>query len=231
MMSGVGLLSKGKKLGDVVETATDLEKVIPDSKTTRLLEDARKAERHVDNDKIFRELKDQINEDLFDDVVKDAAEEITSKGKKLSFKELQAFWKRGNDFNAKSKNFDWYKHNELWLEHPTKVYPKGHKYAGKPRRFRLDSYDTAGKGKIVSRKATDLSEIEFSTFQRYCKEIQEKYPVGSKIARKEDGLDDVLKGKFYLEIPESNKNFDKINEYIKFAKELDPPVIIIFKPE
>jgi hypothetical protein len=65
-----------------------------------------------------------------------------------------------------------------------------------------------------------LSEIEFSTFERYCKEIKEKYPVGSKIARKEDGLGDTLKGEYFLEIPESNLNFNKINEYIKFAKEL-----------
>jgi len=68
-------------------------------------------------------------------------------------------------------------------------------------------------------------------FERYCKEISEKYPIGAKIARKEEGLGDAVKGEFYLEIPESNKNFAKINDYIKYAKELDPPVIIIFKPE
>ena len=228
MMSGVGLFTKAKKLDDVVETATDLSKTIPNPTTSKLLDDARKAARHVDNDKIAKELKQQIDEDLFDDFVRDGSEEIIAKGKKLSFKELQAFWKRGNDFNAKSKKLGWYENNEIWMTHPEKVYPKGHKYAGKPRRYRLDSWDK-DTSMIVSRKATNLAEINKDTFIRYCKEISEKYPPGSKIANSEFG--DKLFGKFYLEIPESNKNFDKINEYINLAKELDPPVTIIFKPE
>ncbi|MDR6969460.1 hypothetical protein J2X31_003491 [Flavobacterium arsenatis] len=227
MMSGVGLLTKAKKIDDIVELGTDLEKVIPDAKTTKFLDDFKKGERHVDNDKIFRELKEQIDEDLFDDVVKDGSEEIIAKGKKLSFRELQAFWKRGNDFNAKSKELKWYENNEIWMTHPEKVYPKGHKNAGKPRRYRLDSWDKDGNGMILSRKATNLSEINKDTFIKYCKEIKEKYPPGSKIANSEIG--DKLYGKYCLEIPDTNLKFDKIDEYKKIAKDLG--VELIFKPE
>lgn len=228
---GIGIFSKGGKVAKVLNEVTEKITDFINPKAVKYLEDVKKADRHINTDEAISKLSREIGDDLFEDVLVDAGDAALDKGRKLSLKEVQAFWKRGNDFNKKSKDFDWYPHNELWLEHPTKKYPKGHKNAGKPRRFRLDSYDTSGNGKIVSRKATDLSEIEFSTFERYCKEIGEKYPVGSKIARKEDGLGDVLKGEYFLEIPESNKNFKQINEYIKFAEKLDPPITIIFKPE
>lgn len=228
---GIGLFTKTGKVGKVLDSLVDKVKDYVNPKVLEYIDQIKKGNRHVDTDEALSKLSKEIGDDLFEETIIDVGETAVKKGKKLTIEELQAFWKRGNDFNAKSKLNLWYKHNELWLEHPTKKYPKGHKNAGKPRKFRVDSYDTSGKGKIVSRKATDLNEIEFSTFQRYCKEIKEKYPIGSKIARKEDGLGDVLKGEFYLEIPESNKSFKKMDEYIKFARELDPPVIIIFKPE
>lgn len=115
------------------------------------------------------------------------------------------------------------------MTHPTKVYPKGHKFAGKPRRFRLDSWklDESGVGMIVSRKATNLSEIQQNTFIKYCRELQEKYPEGSNIARK--GIENKLHGKHYLELPDSNLNFEKIIEYKKIANDFD--VTLIFKTE
>ena len=119
-----------------------------------------------------------------------------------------------------------YENNEIWMTHPTKVYPKGHKFAGKPKRFRLDSWDK-GAGMIVSRKATNLAEINKDTFIKYCNEISEKYPPGSKIANSEIG--DKLYGKYYLEIPDTNLKFDKIDEYKKIAENLS--VELIFKPE
>ena len=81
--------------------------------------------------------------------------------------------------------------------------------------------------KIIFRIATNLSEINEDTFKRYCKEISEKYSPGSKIAN--EGIGDKLFGKYYLELPESNLKFDKINEYKKIAKDLG--VKLIFKPE
>jgi hypothetical protein len=40
-----------------------------------------------------------------------------------------------------------------------------------------------------------------------------------------------LKGEYFLEIPESNKAFEKIKDYIEYAGKLKPPIEIIFKPE
>jgi hypothetical protein len=162
-----------------------------------------------------------------EDVLIEASEEILDKGKKLTLEEVKAFWKRGNDFNAKVRQSGIYSKNEIWMTYPTKVYPKGHKLEGKPRSFRLDSWDSNGQGKIVSRKATNLSEIKQSTFEKYCKEIKEKYPVGSKIAN--EGIGNDLYGKYYLELPDTNFNFSKIDEYTKIAKDLG--VELIFKPE
>ena len=123
---------------------------------------------------------------------------------------------RGNEFNKKAIDNDWYEYNEVHLEN------------GK----RLDSYDEI-KGEIVSRKATDLESIELSTFESYLKEMKNKYSAGIKIRSDKyktelDGK--VLKGRQILEIPESNKNFDKIQEYIDLAKN-KYNIEIRFRPE
>ena len=129
---------------------------------------------------------------------------------RLEWKESRDYWlndspmARGNEFNKKAIDNDWYEYNEVHLEN------------GK----RLDSYDEI-KGEIVSRKATDLESIELSTFESYLKEMKNKYSAGIKIRSNKyktelDGK--VLKGRQILEIPESNKNFDKIQEYIDLAK-------------
>ena len=141
---------------------------------------------------------------------------------RLEWKESRDYWlydspmARGNKFNDTAKNGLWYDFNEVHLEN------------GK----RLDSYDEI-KGEIVSRKATDLENIELSTFESYLREMKNKYPEGMKIRsdkyKKElDGK--ILKGKQILEIPESNKNFDKIQEYIDLAKN-KYNIEIRFKPE
>ena len=122
---------------------------------------------------------------------------------------------RGNEFNRKAEKNNWYKYSEVHLEN------------GK----RLDSYD-AVKGEIVSRKATDLENIELSTFESYLKEMKNKYSAGIKIrSDKYSDLDGkILEGKQILEIPESNKNFDKIQDYIDLAKN-KYNIEIRFKPE
>ena len=85
---------------------------------------------------------------------------------------------------------------------------------------RVDSYDPL-KGEIVSRKATDLEMIQLDTFERYLKELRDKYPPGTKIRldtkRQIDGQE--LHGKQILEIPASNKNFERIKEYEALAKD------------
>ena len=110
---------------------------------------------------------------------------------------------RGNAFNNTAKESRWYPHNEIHLAN------------GK----RLDSYDPV-KGEIVSRKATDLEMIDMKTFERYLKELRDKYPPGTKIRSntqpKIDGQE--LRGRQILEIPASNKNFERIDEYITKAE-------------
>lgn len=225
---GTGIFSKSGKISNVIKQTTDKLKDFANPKATKLLQDLKKSTRNVANEIGLNKWLKNIDEDLVEDVLINANQEAIDQSKKLTFKQLKAFWKRGNDFNAKVRKLDIYDFNEIWLTHPTKVYHKGHKLAGKPRRFRLDSWDNLGGGKIVSRKATTLSEIKLSTFENYLKEIEFKYPEGSKIVNPEYG--DKLFGKKYLEIPESNKTFKNIKEYIELAKE-KYDVEIIFQPE
>ena len=121
---------------------------------------------------------------------------------------------RGNRFDRKAEDEKWYKYHQVNLENGR----------------RLDSYGVE-KQCIVSRKAIDLSKINLKTFERYLKEFHEKYKRGTVIrTNKYDKIDGtVLEGKYYLEIPESNKNFPDLQKFINLAREYD--VEIIFKPE
>jgi hypothetical protein len=111
---------------------------------------------------------------------------------------------RGNAFNKTASEKGWYPYNEVHLEN----------------RKRVDSYDPV-KGEIVSRKATDLEMIEKETFERYLRELRDKYPPGTKIRSNTnpqiDGQE--LHGRQILEIPASNKDFDKIKEYEALARD------------
>ena len=98
---------------------------------------------------------------------------------------------------------------------------------------RLDSYippTMDKKGMIISRKATDLESIELSTFESYLKEMKNKYSAGIKIRsdKYKNQLDGKkLEGDLYLEIPESNKSFNQIEDYKKIAKEYDVEIIFL----
>ncbi|MED3393887.1 T7SS effector LXG polymorphic toxin [Bacillus wiedmannii] len=129
---------------------------------------------------------------------------------RLNWKEASDYWTkdspmaRGNKFNKTAQKNEWYPHDEIQLSN------------GK----RLDSYNPR-KGEIISRKATDLEDIDIKTFEKYLKEMKDKYAIGTKIrSNKYREIDrQLLKGKHILEIPVSNKNFRKIDEYIKRAKD------------
>jgi len=123
---------------------------------------------------------------------------------------------RGNEFNKKAWKENWYRYNEVTLEN------------GK----RLDSYTppmNGVEGKIVSRKATNLEEIGLSTFENYLKEMKSKYSSGTTIrSNKYSQLDGKkLEGNLYLEIPESNKSFNQIEDYKKIAKKYDIEIIFL----
>lgn len=199
-----------------------------DPKTIEWFEKLKKTKWNKVNDAELQKFFAGLDEDLIADLQQEALELAAERGQQLTFKEIQVLWKRGNDFNTRAKLDEAYLRNEIWLEHPSKLYPKGHKNAGNPKRFRLDSWDPDGAGKIVSRKATDLDKIKPETFERYLKEIEEKYPIGSKPANSTYG--DKLNGDYYLEIPESNSSFEKIVEYQEIAVD-KYNVTIIFRAE
>lgn len=123
--------------------------------------------------------------------------------------------KRGNDFNLKAQNENWYPYNEVVLSN------------GK----RLDSYDPELK-MIVSRKATSLDDITEETFKKYLSELKSKYAIGTEINSPKYGSalkGKVLEGDYYLEIPSSNKDLPNIEYFENLAKEYD--VTIIYKDE
>ena len=151
---------------------------------------------------------------------------------KVEVADYKANRKRGNDFNKNRKgDYDW---SEVTVEHPTRVYTKG-KNTGKPKRYRLDSYNDGVD--IVSRKATDLSKIKKSTFEKHLRELISKYPEGAKIVKPGEVIDGkILKGNFKLEIPDVNANFPKLQEYRDFAKKFqyngkEYDIEIVLKPE
>ena len=125
---------------------------------------------------------------------------------RIDWKEASDHWKynspmaRGNEFNKIAEKI--YPFNEVNLAN------------GK----RLDSYILGEK--IISRKATDLSDIEFNTFNKYLSEMIQKYAPGTVIrSNKYKCLNgQILSGKMYLEIPAVNKDFDQIDEYMTYAK-------------
>ncbi len=82
---------------------------------------------------------------------------------------------------------------------------------------------------IISRKATNLEEIELSTFENYLKEMKRKYSSGTTIrSNKYSQLDGKkLEGDLYLEIPESNKSFNQIENYKEIAKKYNIEIIFL----
>ena len=156
--------------------------------------------------------------ELSDDIINETAEILedlkNKKGSKLTWDEVKALFKRGNDFNDKAK--PWYPYHEIHLAN------------GK----RLDSWDDLA-GEIISRKATDLGNIKFSTFEKYLKEFAQKYSPGTRI-RSNKYIDDIdgkfLEGTYVLEIPDSNLNLSNIQEYIDYAWE-HYNVKLRFRPE
>ena len=121
---------------------------------------------------------------------------------------------RGNAFNDTARDNKWYPYNEVHLAN----------------RKRVDSYDPVKK-EIISRKATDLEMIDVKTFEQYLKELRDKYPAGAKI--RSDKYPEIdgqhLQGKQILEIPASNKNFERIKEYEAIAE--DYKIEIRFREE
>lgn len=162
-----------------------------------------------------------IEKDALEEATDDLKDIATNTKKKLTWEEVQAYFKRGNDFNKKAAREEWDKYTEVTLKN------------GK----RLDGYTppiNGELGEIVSRKATDLEKIKPETFESYLKELKSKYSAGEAINAPKYGdklSGKVLEGKQILEIPESNKNFTRIQEYIDLAKSDKYNIEIRFRPE
>ncbi len=108
---------------------------------------------------------------------------------------LKERWEAGNNFNK--ENRPRYPYNEVELE--------AKEVGGK--KYVVDSY--AHNKEIVSRKFTQLSEVQEKTAKSYLNEITKKYPSGSKISNGPFNPNALkggrLKGELILEVPVQNK--------------------------
>ncbi len=129
-----------------------------------------------------------------------ALDAIQATGKtKPTWPEIQALFKRGNDFNKKGR----FKYGNNFVE----VVLKG--IDGKAGK-QLDTYIPPSNGKsgeIISRKATTLSEIQPNTFKNYLNELITKYPKGAELNSSKFPSGTTLDGDYFLEIPTSNRSF------------------------
>jgi len=110
---------------------------------------------------------------------------------------LRERFAKGNDFNQRQSAK--YPHNEVYVEPPC---------AG-GNCLRLDSYaPRAGTaGEIISRKFTQLAQVNLRTAINYLREIERKYAPGTIIAdvpsNRASGLaGEKLRGQMLLEVPE-----------------------------
>lgn len=116
---------------------------------------------------------------------------------------------RGNAFNETARIEGWYPFDEVNLAN------------GK----RVDSYilpEGGMPGEIVSRIATDLGDIQLSTFESYLSEMKVKYAPGTPINAPKYGNQlkgKVLEGDLILELPDSNLNLSNIQDYIELANQ------------
>jgi hypothetical protein len=184
-----------KFLDDFKDVSDDVRKDIVDDP------DLIDSWKELDEDGLDKSVKTNIESLRNPDTAREAVEQ--SGKSKPTWPEIQALFKRGNDFNKKALSK--YTYNEIVLE------GIGGK-AGK----RLDSY-IPGK-EIVSRKATTLSNIQPTTFSGYLDELITKYPVGSVLNSSKLPKGTKLSGDYFLEIPLSNKSF--FESSVEFQKVL-----------
>jgi len=159
-----------------------------------------------DGTKLWNKIKaatgevDDIVEELIEELVDEGVEKALKKGEQLTWPELKALWKRGNDFNDKGIAKYSYSKCEIHLGN------------GK----RLDTYIPGQK--IISRKATNLDDIKESTWKKYCNELVTKYKKGTPVNSSKMPGEPPLSGKYYIEIPVSNQSSSKLADYLNIAK-------------
>ncbi|MGG0790439.1 hypothetical protein ABE132_17330 [Peribacillus simplex] len=139
-------------------------------------------------------MKDSKVEGVSRESIPKGTDEVTPK-KKTVPDWLKERWEAGNNFNK--ENRPRYPYNEVELE--------AKEVGGK--KYVVDSY--APNKEIVSRKFTQLSEVQEKTAKSYLNEITKKYPSGSKISNGSFNPNALkggrLKGELILEVPVQNK--------------------------
>ncbi|MGE7767585.1 ribonuclease YeeF family protein [Peribacillus sp. NPDC096540] len=139
-------------------------------------------------------VKDSKVENVSGENIPKGTGEVTPK-KKTVPDWLKERWEAGNNFNK--ENRPRYPYNEVELE--------AKEVGGK--KYVVDSY--APNKEIVSRKFTQLSEVQEKTAKSYLNEITKKYPSGSKISNGPFNPNALkggrLKGELILEVPVQNK--------------------------
>jgi hypothetical protein len=114
---------------------------------------------------------------------------------------LRALFQRGDDFNKRQQSR--YPYNEVYVE----------RSCGQGACLRLDSYNPRGGpegvGEIVSRKNTQIGDVQPETVLGYLRELERKYAPGTVIAdtprNREWGLaGERLRGQMYLDVPVQN---------------------------
>lgn len=147
------------------------------------------------NPDALKALDDAVAEGLDGmDAIQDAIQTLN----KNKWEEIKALFKRGNDFNRKAR--DIYDYNEIVLGN------------GK----RLDTYIPGEK--IISMKATDLDNIQESTWRNYCNELITKYKIGTPVNSTKLPGEPPLSGKYFLEIPASNQSAQNLTSFRNIAK-------------
>lgn len=226
MMSGAGLITKTGKIEKITEAVTEGIDEIADPKALRLLDEIKKADRLIPQEKLAKEILEEVGQDAFNEAADELTDIAVKRAKKaLTWDEIKAFFKRGNDYNRKVRDLEppKYDFHEVTIEHPTLKNADG-----TPKRFRLDSYDDGLQ--IVSRKATDFDNIQPSTFENYCRELTTKYAEGGKIVAQNELIrGKTLKGSFKLEVPKTNELSKSLERFKEIAKKYR--VEIVFEPE
>lgn len=209
----VGIIPGGKLLKPLSKGTGKVWKVViknGDKVFTRTIRElSEETIQHFDN--YVEGAKDLLEEalrkgDILDDeIIIEVGQEIKDlsdkKRRKLTWPEVKALFKRGQDFNK--KGLDEYGYNSVEI-----VLADGK---------RLDTYIHGQK--IISRKATDIDNIKESTWRNYCNELVTKYKAGKLTNSSKLNNQVNLSGKYYLEIPASNQNARNLERFKQIASE------------
>ncbi|MFN8320973.1 MAG: Hint domain-containing protein [Saprospiraceae bacterium] len=150
--------------------------------------------------KLVKEAVGDVIDEVKDEVGAEVREQALKKGRKLTWPEVLAFFKRGNLFNKKG------------VAKYTNSKCEIHLGNGK----RLDTYIPGEK--IISRKATDLDQIEESTWRNYCNELITKYKRGTPVKSSKMPGEPPLSGNYFIEVPASNQSAQKLATFRAIAQ-------------